>query len=167
MTTPDAPTERQQPRQRSAKGLFVADVAIERFFWRVDKTDPNGCWLWTGSREPKGYGRFWLNGQQFKAHRAAYELLVGPIPEGLVLDHLCRVRVCVNPAHLEPVTNRENILRGEGRTAVQARRTHCPKGHPYDEANTIVRQRHGRPTRQCRACARDRVRRPVRGGSRA
>ncbi|MFI1562215.1 HNH endonuclease [Streptomyces sp. NPDC020490] len=83
-----------------------------RFWARVDKTAPGGCWVWTGSVESKGYGAPTINGAKRPAHRVAYEDLVGPIPEGLHLDHLCRVRRCVNPEHLEPVTSRENALRG-------------------------------------------------------
>lgn len=82
-------------------------------FWdRVDKDGPGGCWIWTGSVEGKGYGHPTIAGKKHPAHRLAYELLVGPVPEGLHLDHLCRVRRCVNPEHLEPVTSRENSLRG-------------------------------------------------------
>ena len=98
----------------------------------------DGCWLWTGARSSNGYGVSWHNLRAISAHRFAYELLVGPIPEGLTLDHLCRVRHCVNPAHLEPVTMRENLLRGEGWTALNARKTHCPRGHSYDDENTYI-----------------------------
>jgi len=83
-----------------------------RFWARVDKAAPGGCWIWTGAVEGKGYGAPSINGVKRPAHRLAYEDLVGPVPEGLHLDHLCRVRRCVNPAHLEPVTSRENTLRG-------------------------------------------------------
>ena len=82
----------------------------ERFWEKVDKTAT--CWLWRASIRNHGYGRIKVNGRAEQAHRVAYELLVGPIPEGLTLDHLCRVRLCVNPAHLEPVTQKVNIRRG-------------------------------------------------------
>lgn len=122
-------------------------TALERIMQRTDRT--GSCWLWTRSLNGKGYAEVKVNGRHHPAHRLAYELLVGPIPAGLVLDHLCRVRHCVNPAHLEPVTNRENILRGDTVPAKNAAKTHCAQGHPYDDANTI-----NRPNghRRCRAC---------------
>lgn len=124
------------------------DQATARFWPNVDKTGVNGCWLWLGTRR-KGYGRFQsIDGRRLSAHRVAYELLVGPIPVGLVLDHLCRNRACVNPDHLEAVTNRDNILRGYGASAQMARRTSCPKGH----SDYIIVIRRGRPERQCRPC---------------
>lgn len=92
----------------------------------------DGCWLWTGDANNVGYGKVRRNGKAHRAHRYAYEQLVGPIPEGLTLDHLCRVRLCVNPAHLEPVTLRENVMRGTSVTAINAKKTHCPRGHEYD-----------------------------------
>jgi hypothetical protein len=112
----------------------------------------DGCWEWLGSRHGKGYGHFAVRGTttRMKAHRYSYELFRGPIPEGMTLDHLCRNRSCVNPSHLEPVTNRENILRGEGLAARCARQTHCKYGHPFDEANTVVTKRQ----RICRTCHR-------------
>lgn len=94
-------------------------TADERFWRWVERGE--GCWLWLASTDTKGYGLFGAEGKLSKAHRYAYELLVGPIPEGLVLDHLCRVRHCVNPDHLEPVTTYENILRGEGACASRMR----------------------------------------------
>lgn len=134
-----------------------------RFYTKVLQAE--GCWLWKGSINAKGYARFWDGARLWQAHRWSYEHTIGPIPEGLQLDHLCRVRNCVNPAHLEPVTNRENTLRGLGpaKSRERMRRMHgCPSGHPYDEHNTIVRIRvqTGLPRRECRACqqARDRVR---------
>jgi hypothetical protein len=75
--------------------------------------DDAGCWIWTAAKDPTGYGRIWHTGTMKYAHRVAYELLVGPILPGLDLDHLCRVRACVNPLHLEPVTHRENLMRGD------------------------------------------------------
>lgn len=124
----------------------------KRFWGKVDKTD--GCWLWNASRKDDGYGRFWLDGRMVYAHRTAYELLVGPIPEGLQLDHLCRTPACVNPEHLEPVTQQENILRGIGIPVINARKTHCPSGHPYDTENTILYENR----RYCRPCQRAHIR---------
>src|SRR6266568_5486930 len=100
-----------------------------RFWAKVDRS--GACWLWTAHVGEDGYGTFSLDGHHQRAHRIAWVLLRGPIPEGLQIDHLCRVRACVNPDHLEPVTQRENILRGEGISALCARRTHCPQGHEY------------------------------------
>lgn len=113
--------------------------------------DESGCWLWTACKCPKGYGRFNIDGRSVPAHRASYEFHVGPIPEGLHVDHLCRTPACVNPAHLEPVTMRENLDRG---VRPWASRTHCIHGHPFDEANTY--EYDGR--RHCRTCARRRTR---------
>lgn len=119
----------------------------ERFWSKVDKTDT--CWLWTAALV-KGYGRFTSDVRQMGAHRWSYEALVGPIPEGLTLDHLCRNPRCVNPDHLEPVTQRENVAR-------IPRKTHCPQGHPFTAENTYVRtmpREDLRPVYQCRTCAR-------------
>ncbi len=85
----------------------------ERFWSYVDKDGPGGCWLWTGGVERNGYARFRHNGSRTGVHRYSYELLVGPIPDGLTIDHLCGVRTCVNPTHLEAVTSRENTRRRE------------------------------------------------------
>jgi hypothetical protein len=120
---------------------------VERFWDYVSKA-PNSCWPWTGTRDEKGYGRHYVGRDQLKAHRYSYELLVGPIPAGLVIDHLCRNTSCVNPDHLEPVTNRENNRRG----AVLI--TACPQGHPYDERNTVL---DGKGHRTCRECRRVRT----------
>lgn len=119
----------------------------------------SGCWLWGGGLT-YGYGRFTLNGRRTHAHRASYELHVGPIPVGLTLDHLCRVRNCVNPAHLEPVTNGENVLRGVSVPASNARKTHCKYGHEFTPENTRpVPLKSGGFGRYCRACAREREQR--------
>jgi hypothetical protein len=117
--------------------------------------EPDGCWLWTGYCNPQGYGQTSLLGESGAAHRIIYEHVVGPVPKGLVLDHLCRQPACVNPAHLEPVTHRENILRGEGLAAQQVKRTHCPYGHPYEGDNVFIGKS---GSRFCRECSRRRSR---------
>jgi hypothetical protein len=128
---------------------------LARFWVKVDKSGADSCWLWTAKINRYGYGDFGLRKRLVKAHRFAYTVTRGPIPEGLHLDHLCRVRHCVNPEHLEAVTQRENTLRSESLSALRARRTHCPQGHAYDEANTYVTKKR---ERVCRTCHRDRER---------
>lgn len=127
---------------------------LTQFWERVSIGGPDDCWPWLGVRTYNGYGRFKLTARKspVRAHRLAYEEMVGPIPEGLVIDHLCRNRLCVNPDHLEPVTNRENLLRGEGIAAINAAKTHCVKGHPFDEVNTYIEPSNGK--RKCRTCRR-------------
>lgn len=124
----------------------------ERFWEKVNKQAAGGCWEWQASRMPNGYGRFVRDeGGSTLTHRIAYEMLVGPIPAGLQIDHLCRNRGCVNPAHLEPVTARQNVLRSESMAAHHAKKTHCPAGHPYAGDNLHI-DRSG--SRICRACHR-------------
>lgn len=123
----------------------------DRFWAKVAKS--SGCWLWTGTKAGSGYGRFWADGQRIYAHRWAYSRFVAPIPDGYEIDHLCREPACVNPTHLEPVSHRENSLRGDSPIARNARKTHCIRGHPLIGDNL----RAGR-YRQCRTCARDRAR---------
>jgi hypothetical protein len=127
----------------------------ERFWTKVTLTE-QGCWTWTASLFRKGYACFavplgdgaW---KRVRAHRHAYLILVGPVSDGLHLDHLCRNRACVNPAHLEPVSPQVNVLRGETPAAANAAKTHCVHGHPFDEANTY---RNPSGSRSCRACQR-------------
>jgi hypothetical protein len=115
----------------------------------MERIDRSGdCWLWTGAKNPKGYGKI----SQRYAHRMVYEALVGPIPEGLVIDHLCRNTSCVNPAHLEPVTNIVNLLRGPNPRREQ---TSCVNGHEFTEQNTYIRPN---GCRTCRTCGRDKAR---------
>lgn len=139
-------------------------LAIEERFWgKVDKNGPLGCWLWMASLDPRGYGQFIVmrrdRGYPYRAHRFAWESLRGPIPEGLVLDHRCRTRNCVNPDHLEPVTNEENVQRGISITVINARKTHCIRGHAFTPENTYRPARGGR---QCIACRRGRGERRAR-----
>lgn len=126
---------------------------LEQRFWeKVDGGDVTSCWIWKAAILHNGYGQFKVaDGWAVKAHRWSYEQLRGEIPAGLVIDHLCRNRACVNPWHLDPVTIKTNVLRGTGHTALNASKTHCPKGHLYTEANTL-RSRNG--WRRCRACSR-------------
>lgn len=103
----------------------------DKDFWKkvtITKT----CWIWSGGKNNKGYGSFCINGKSCFAHRYSYEQIKGKIPDGLTIDHLCRNPSCVNPAHLEPVSNRENTLRGNGASAVNARKVVCKRGHPFD-----------------------------------
>jgi hypothetical protein len=124
-------------------------------FWKKCIPEPNtGCWLWIANSTHDGYGMIFWGGGKLMAHRVSYERLIGPIPAGLQLDHTCRTRCCVNPAHLEPVTNRENQMRGVSFSAVNATKTHCPQGHTYDAKNTAVYKGYG--SRVCRACTRAR-----------
>jgi len=126
-----------------------ASDVVSRFWSKVKTGNPDDCWLWTAKIEQNGYGRFWVNGHSVFAHRFAYELTHGPIPRGLTVDHLCRNRACENPAHMELVPLRTNVLRGVGITAQLARKTHCPHGHPYDLLNTYINRRGARICREC------------------
>ena len=113
----------------------------ERFFQKIwFPPCEDDCWLWTGSRDPAGYGRLYSRGRILRAHRLSYEIHVGPIPTGLVIDHLCRNTSCVNPTHLEPVTNYVNVVvRGvTSAAAVNRRKTHCSNDHPYSPENTYT-----------------------------
>lgn len=131
-------------------------IPPELTFWnRVHKTDT--CWIWVGGIGEFGHGYFGRNGPTKLAHRTAYEMCVGPIPAGLVLDHLCKNPSCVNPAHLEPVTQGENVRRADSRVGRKMQQTHCLKGHPLSGDNLkIVRSGARRPRRCCRVCQRGR-----------
>jgi 5-methylcytosine-specific restriction endonuclease McrA len=140
----------------------------EKAYWaRVERRGPGECWLWTGLKTKGGYGIYWPKGgntgeskdgvQRTTAHRIAYELLIGPIPEGLTLDHVedrCSSRLCCNPAHLEPVTRGENNLRGNSPAAKNARKTHCDQGHEFTPENTYITPGSGK--RRCRVCTYER-----------
>ncbi len=126
----------------------MSERDLARFMAKVEKTET--CWLWRGPCNRQGYGRR----SSKLAHRVSYEQHVGPIPPGLQLDHLCRVRNCVNPAHLEPVTARVNVLRGESELARIVRANTCRNGHEFTPSNTHVDKR---GWRHCRACHRHRA----------
>lgn len=124
----------------------------ERLWSRVAPPNERGCLLWTGSQNGTGYGYIWWNGRNRLTHRVAWELANGPVPDGLELDHLCRMRACINVGHLEPVTHSENIRRAPLLGANHLK-THCPKGHAYTEENTYRYQ--GRTNeRRCKVCKR-------------
>lgn len=128
----------------------MIDVGDFGRFFQSD--DPAECWVWTGTLNDRGYGTYQLRGVYrggVKAHRVAFVLANGEIPNGFVIDHLCRNRSCVNPAHMETVSNAVNILRGEGAPAKHARKTHCSKGHEYTPEST---KRDSRGSRVCRTC---------------
>lgn len=129
----------------------------ERFHRFIDPAGPislirhvqGPCHLWTGALDQDGYARFWADQRNQRAYRYAYAQAFGPIPAGLDIDHRCRNRRCVNPGHLRALTHRENILASSNIAAYRAAQTHCRRGHPFDETNT-VRRKNG--TRQCRQC---------------
>lgn len=127
------------------RGLPTRGVdPLERLWSMVNKGGPKDCWIWTGCLTHDGYGRFWFANKTVLAHRFAYEHLVGPIPNDLTCDHLCRNRACVNPAHIELVTVKENTRRGSGNYG----KTHCIRGHEFTPENTYT----NRNKRQCRKC---------------
>lgn len=150
----------RSPTAARAIPIEAATAAdIDRFWAKVSQL--TGCWEWIGSLTPAGYGSYWLDGSLYAAHRVAYEFAAGPIPAGLVIDHKCRNRKCVKPSHLEPVTMRENILRGIAPSALHATQTECVNGHPFDAENTRIIMRGHREVRACRACDRARHRQRV------
>lgn len=127
---------------------------VDRFMKKV-VAHSDGCWIWTGATVRDKYGEFKTPDKKAPvyAHRWSYEQFIGPIPEGLTIDHLCRNTRCVNPKHLEPVTLAENLSRGNGVGARHARQTQCVHGHPFDEENTRIKiDSRGRRHRQCRSC---------------
>lgn len=113
------------------------------------------CWSYKGTPNRCGYSRAKIGGKEVLVHRLAYEHYVGLIPEGLEIDHLCRNRWCCNPAHLEPVSGKENKLRGETLNAGNARKTHCPRGHPYSGSNLRIKVGKKKTCRVCVACSRE------------
>ena len=129
-------------KQTLTRTSVPPEIRFERF---VDRTET--CWEWTGFRDPDGYGVF-RHPKTRRAHRASYLMFVGGIDTGLVIDHLCRNRGCVNPTHLEAVSVKENTLRGDTLPAENSRKSECPQGHPYAGENLIVTKLQ----RMCRTC---------------
>lgn len=137
--------------ERSAKCLACYKRWPDRFWAKVDKSGE--CWIWTRHIDSDGYGISSFGGRNQKAHRIAWEMANGPIPTGLTLDHLCRVRSCVNPAHLEPVPVVENVMRGHGVGSANASKTECVNGHPFDAVNTYIGTKGHRGCIACRRAA--------------
>lgn len=134
------------------------DRRLPESFWsKVVLNTSSGCWEWAAARNELGYGIYAVSREPRRAHRVAFSALVGPIPEGLDLDHLCRNAGCCNPAHLEPVTHRVNVLRGESPLAHLAKRTHCVEGHSLSGANLSPSSLR-RGLRACLTCERRRAR---------
>lgn len=123
----------------------------ERFWSNVDAGGV--CWEWTGSLTPKGYGTFMAKGRKaYRAHRYAWIILVGEIPQAMTIDHICKNKRCVNPDHFELVTAEENTRRGGSASALNARKTHCKRGHEFTPENTYVQYNKGKAGRRCREC---------------
>lgn len=129
---------------------------IDRFEAKAYPEPNSGCWLWTGAVNERGYGQIRINGKTVAAHRTSYQIYVGNIPNGLQIDHLCKNPSCVNPQHLEPVSAQENVRRstsGQVTAALQRKKTHCPKGHPYYGDNLYIHPEN--KSRSCKTCIRD------------
>jgi hypothetical protein len=133
----------------------VTATLRERLLSRLIIDPDTGCLLWTGTKNRQGYGLIKSGGRRLMAHRVMYELFAEPIPDGLQIDHLCRVKACANVAHLEAVTCRENLMRAPTLQAANAAKTHCDQNHEFTSENTRVRPE----GRQCRACQRESDRR--------
>jgi HNH endonuclease len=139
--------------------MYRKDAQIKRMLARTQVDEKTGCWLWQGPVSPEGYPRTALNLERgvykhMNAHTALWWLVESPIPSPLQLDHLCRIKRCINPAHMEVVTGRVNTLRSNAITAINARKTHCKRGHPLSGDNLYLQGE----TRQCRTCKLDRQR---------
>ena len=149
--TPRRPGARKGNPPTLIQSEWLTDRFVARFHAKTTR-HPSGCIEWAASRQPNGYGQFFAEGHMLKAHRVAWRLAHGrDVAAGMVLDHLCRNRACVNPEHLEEVTQRVNLLRGDTVTARNAAAKTCAQGHPYDEANT---GRRSNGDRLCRTCKR-------------
>lgn len=126
---------------------------MERIESKIIPEPNSGCWIWLGAVNCWGYGQLNMRGRGTSlVHRILYEQKYGPIPAGLECDHLCRVRCCVNPDHIEPVTKRVNMERGNSPSMRQARQTHCKNGHPFDQENTLLYRTKWGFGRKCKIC---------------
>jgi hypothetical protein len=138
---------------KSMRKMFPPEVIFQFFY----DADVPGCWTWKGTGQSNGYGMFYPSaargskGVRVLAHRFQYEMLYGPIPDGMEIDHLCRNRLCVRPDHLEVVTHRENMLRGDTLPAAQVKQTHCKRGHSLEGENMVI---YAGRKRTCRTCTR-------------
>jgi|SRR5918996_4638050 hypothetical protein len=140
-------------RELTVLGAALRGI-LDRFMTRVEIDAESGCWIWKTTQR---YGLFWVAGRNVLAHRVAYELFIGSIPPKMQVDHECEVTVCVNPMHLRLATPQQNTRASSRSPAgMNARKTHCKRGHAFDEANTYVHPRRG--IRQCRQCGRDEAR---------
>lgn len=138
------------PNQKRGEGRLTPQLLINRFWNKVLFT--TDCWEWQGWKKPDGYGIIRFNHKNLRVHRVSYELQKNQIPDGMVLDHLCRNKKCVNPEHLEVVTHKENTMRGNGVSVVNMKKTHCPQGHEYTKENTYIRPNSKKHDRQCLSC---------------
>lgn len=135
------------PHLEYSEEVVLKDKDLERFLKYVKKTDT--CWIWVGYITPYGYGQFGIEYVSNQAHRLSYLHYVGEIPEGKILHHTCNVKHCVNPEHLIPISSRENVLLGDGPTAVNFRKEECKRGHPLSGSNLYI---DGFGHRRCRMC---------------
>lgn len=135
------------------RGRFTSEakpITLPERFMKYVMLSETGCWNWCGCRRSDGYGSIMVDGKTELAHRVSYRLLSGDIPEGTVIHHRCFNRRCVNPEHLEPTSRRDNTLNGTSPSALAARKTHCPQGHPYSGNNLLFTTKGGRLCRICR-----------------
>lgn len=135
------------------------DLTVDERFWNRLRETADGCWEWAEYVDEKGYGRFWDGSRTIRAHQYSYSALVGDVPAGLELDHLCRNRRCANPYHLDPVTHAVNMARSDNILLANAAKSHCLRGHEFTPENTYAKNDGGR---QCRACDRERTRKEAR-----
>lgn len=141
------------------EGSKDAKIVLKNILRFINFVRPqnNGCWLWAGGRSKGGYGKFWYGGKTDIAMHFSLELAGKQIPSGHEPDHLCENRACVNPDHLEIVTKRTNLLRGNSPVGLNHRKKHCKRGHIFSEENTYLVKRNGHTQRHCRVCMRDRA----------